>query len=150
MCEVNGQRAAQFAKRNANLKPSTINCGLRTLRRALHLAVEWGKLDRMPKLALAKGERQRDRVLTDAEITLYLDNCRQPWKDAATVILGAGMRPGEVYGLRWEFVLLNGSRGLIQVSEGKSKAARRMLPTIPDLFRVLKARHEKQGRPTEG
>src|SRR5215471_1672604 len=56
----------------------------------------------------------------------------------------------EVYTLRWEFVLLNGSGGLIQVSEGKSRAARRLLPMIPDVYRMLKARHEAQGCPTEG
>ena len=148
--EVTGQHATQLAARNAKLSPSTVNCALRTLRRALSLAVEWGKLDRMPRIPLAKGERQRERVLTDAEIKLYLNNCRQPWKDAATLILGTGMRPGEVYGLRWEFVLLNGHGGMIQVSEGKSKAARRILPMIPDVYDVLKARHEQQGRPAQG
>jgi integrase len=81
---------------------------------------------------------------------MYLDQCRQPWKDAATVILGTGMRPGEVYGLRWEFVLLNGSGGFIRISEGKSTAARRVLPMISDVYRMLKARHEAQGSPTEG
>jgi integrase len=102
------------------------------------------------RVPLAKGERQRDRVLTDAEIKLYLDNCRQPWKDAATLILGTGMRPGEVYRLRWEFVLLNGTGGLIQVSEGKSKAAKRLLPMIPDVYAMLKGRHEAQGKPADG
>jgi integrase len=148
--QVSGQHATQFAARNSTLKVSTINCGLRTLRRALNLAFEWGKLDRMARIPLAKGERQRDRVLTDTEIKLYLDNCRQPWRDAATLILGTGMRPGEVYGLRWEFILLNGSGGLIQVAEGKSKAARRLLPMIPDVYVMLKARHEAQGKPVEG
>jgi len=148
--EVTGQDAAQFAARNANLSPSTVNCGLRTLRRALSLAVEWGKLDRMPRIPLAKGEHQRERVLSDSEIKLYLENCRQPWRDAATVILGTAMRPGEVYVLRWEFVLLNGQGGLIHVSDGKSKAARRILPMIPDVYQALKARYEQQGRPTEG
>lgn len=148
--DITSKHATQFASRNSNLKASTINCGLRTLRRAMNLAYEWGKLERPVRISLAKGERQRDRVLTDAEVTLYLDKCRQPWKDAATLILGTGMRPGEVYGLRWEFVLLNGSGGLIQVSEGKSKAARRILPVIPDVYRMLKARHEAQGKPTAG
>src|ERR1022692_1205148 len=45
--EVTGQHATQFAARNSKLSPSTVNCGLRTLRRALSLAVEWGMLDRM-------------------------------------------------------------------------------------------------------
>ena len=123
---------------------------MRTLRRALNLAFEWGKLDKPVRVPLAKGERQRNRVLTDTEIALYLDKCRQPWKDAATLILGTGIRPGEVYGLRWEFLLLNGSAGLIQVSEGKSNAARRILPMIPDVYRMLKTRHEAQDRPTKG
>jgi integrase len=148
--EITGKHATQFAARNSTLQASTINCGLRTLRRALNLAFEWGKLDKPARIPLAKGERQRDRVLSDAEIALYLVNCRQPWKDAATLILGTGMRPGEVYGLRWEFVLLNGSSGLIQISEGKSKAARRLLPIIPDVYRMLTSRHEAQGKPSEG
>jgi integrase len=60
------------------------------------------------------------------------------------------MRPGEVYGLRWEFVLLNGSGGFIQVSDGKSRAARRLLPMIPDVYRMLKDRHQAQDKPAEG
>jgi integrase len=148
--EITGKHATQFAARNANLTASTINCGLRTLRRALNLAFEWGKLEKPVRIPLAKGERQRNRVLSDGEIKLYLDNCRQPWKDAATVILGTGMRPGEVYSLRWEFVLLNGSGGLIQVSDGKSRAARRVLPMIPEVYRMLKDRNEAQGMPAEG
>jgi integrase len=148
--QLTSQHALQFAARYSDLSASTINCGLRTLRRALNLAFGWGKLDSMIRIPLTKGERQRDRVLSDAEIKLYLDNCRQPWKDAATIILGTGMQPGEAYRLRWEFVLLSGSSGLIQVSEGNSKAARRLLPMIPEVYRVLKARYESQGGPAEG
>jgi hypothetical protein len=58
--KLNGQHATQFAARNSGLSPSTVNCGLRTLRRALSLVVEWGKLDKMPRIPLAKGERQRE------------------------------------------------------------------------------------------
>lgn len=148
--EITGKHATQFAARHSNLAASTINCGLRTLRRALNLAFEWGKLEKPVRIPLAKGERQRDRVLSDAEVKLYLETCRQPWKDAAMLILGTGMRPGEVYGLRWEFVLLNGSVGLIQVSQGKSKSARRLLPMVPDVYRMLKDRNEVQGKPAEG
>ena len=60
------------------------------------------------------------------------------------------MRPGEVYSLRWESVLLNDSGGLIRVSEGKSRAARRLLPMIPDVYRMLTSRHEAQGKPAQG
>jgi len=148
--EITGQHAGRFAARYPKLSPSTVNCGLRTLRRALHLAVEWGKLERMPKISLAKGERQRERVLTDEEAMRYLSACRQPWRDAATLILGSGLRPGELFNLRWERVLLNGHGGLIQIAEGKSRAARRMLPMVPAVYSMMKARHEAQGCPAEG
>lgn len=61
-----------------------------------------------------------------------------------------GNAPGRSYGLRWEFVLLNDSGGLIQVSEGKSKAARRILPIIPDVYQAMKDRYEAQGKPAAG
>lgn len=148
--EITDQQAGQFAKRWECFKPTTVNCGLRTLRRALSLAYEWGKLDRKPKITLVKGERQRDRVLSDEESTRYLAACPQPWKDVATVMLGTGMRPGECYCLRWELVLLNGQGGMIQIAQGKTKAARRLLPMVPAVYWALKARHEAQGRPADG
>ncbi len=52
--------------------------------------------------------------------------------------------------LRWERVYLNGAGGLIQVSEGKSKAARRILPMVPEVYGALKSRWESQGCPSEG
>jgi integrase len=73
-------------------------------------------MDRMPKITLAKGERQRERVLTEKEVNSYLDACPQPWRDAATIMLGTGMRPGEAFALRWETILLNGSGGLLQIT----------------------------------
>jgi integrase len=148
--EVNDQHSGQYAACHSNLSPSTINCGLRTLRRAVYLAAEWGRLDRKPKITLAKGERQRERVLTDAEISTYLAVCGQPWRDAATIILGTGSRPGEVFALRWEHVLLNCQGGLIQIVAGKSRAARRLLPMVPIVYDALNARHEAEGRPTDG
>jgi integrase len=148
--EVTDQHAGQYAARRSNLSPSTINCGLRTLRRALYLATEWRKLDRKPKITLAKGERQRDRVLTDHEVSSYLGACEQPWRDTATIMLGTGCRPGEVFSLRWERVLLSGSAGLIQIVQGKSRAARRLLPMVPAVYALLKARWELQGKPQDG
>lgn len=142
--EVTDQHAGQYAAKRANLSPSTVNCGLRTLRRALSLAVQWGKVDRMPKITMAKGERQRERVLKEKEVKAYLAACPQPWKDAATIILGTGMRPGEVFALRWEHILLNGSGSSLQITDGKSRAAKRMLPLMPAVFDALKARQQEQ------
>jgi integrase len=60
------------------------------------------------------------------------------------------MRPGEVYALRWENVSVNGERGLIQIIEGKTRAARRLLPMVSAVREVFQHRHEAQGRPTDG
>jgi len=147
--EVNDQHAQRFVAQKSKLSASRVNCGLRTLRRSLNLAYQWGALEKPAKVTLAKGERQRDRVLTDEEIAAYLAACPRPWRDVATIILGTGMRPGEVFTLRWERVLLNGGRGLLQVSEGKSKAAKRILPLVPDVYAVLERRRGEQGNPEE-
>ena len=148
--KVSDQHAQQFAAKFAGLSASRINCGLRSLRRACNLAFEWGKLERPIKITLAKGERQRSRVLTGAEWESYITHCPQPWQDAAMLIRGTGMRPGEAFALRWENIHLNGTGGLIQVTDGKTKAARRMLPMVPAVYAALKARWEGVGKPEEG
>lgn len=147
---ITDQHAGQFAAQYSNLSPSTVNCGLRTLRRALYLAADWHKMEHKPKITLAKGERQRERVLTREHAEDYLAACAQPWRDVAIIMLGTGIRPGEAYPLRWEAVFFKGDRGLIQITGGKSKAAKRVLPMIPEVYAALLARNKAQGRPDTG
>ena len=147
---ISDQHAQHFAAKYAALSASRINCGLRSLRRALNLAFEWGKLERPVRITLAKGERQRDTILSDTDWQRYIAECPQPWRDAAIIVRGTGMRPGEVFALRWENIYLNGTSGLIQVTEGKTKAARRMLPMVPGVYAALKARREAAGNPESG
>jgi integrase len=148
--QISDQNAQHFAAEHAKLSPSGINRGLRTLRRVLNLAYQWGRMDKPARIFLAKGEHQRDRVLTDKELSVYLAACPQPWRDCATIIAEEGMRPGEVFVLQWEHVMLNGRGGLIRIADGKSKAARRVLPMTPNVYALLKARSEAAGRPCEG
>ena len=149
--ELTDQHAQQFARQHSSLSPSGINRGLRTLRRALNLAFEWKRMDRPVKVTLATGERQRDRVLNESEVKKYLDACPQPWKDCATIILDEGFRPSEVFALRWSHVFFNeDGTGLVQVVEGKSKAARRMLPMTSRVDKLLRSRYEANARPSEG
>lgn len=149
--ELTGEHAGRFAAEFARLSPSGINRGLRTFRRALNLAFQWGVIEKPVRVELAKGEVQRDRVLSTTELEKYLGACAQPWRDAATIIAEEGMRPGEVFALRWPhlFVGEDGS-GLIRVVDGKSKAARRVLPMTPTVHALLKARHEAQGKVVDG
>jgi integrase len=149
--ELTSEHVGQFAAEFSHLSPSGINMGLRTLRRALNLAYAWGVIEKPVKVELAKGENQRDRVLSADELTAYLENSPQPWKDAATIIADEGMRPGEVFVLQWPHIFLGEKgEGLIRVVDGKSKAARRILPMTPRVYELLKARHKDQKSPAEG
>jgi integrase len=147
--EISDQHAALFAAHRGKWSPSTVNCALRTLRRALNLAEVWKKLDRAPKITLATGERQRERVLTDEEMKEYLMACAQPWRDVATIMYCLGLRPSEIYTLRWEQIRLT-DQGFIQITKGKSKAARRTLPIVPAVHKILASRHRGQAYPLEG
>jgi integrase len=149
--EITDQHAQVFAAKHSAMSASGINRGLRTLRRVLNLAYQWGRLEKPVKVAMAKGKRQRDRVLTAEEETKYLAACPQPWHDCATIILDEGFRPGEVFALRWPHILLNDDgTGLIQIVEGKSKGARRVLPMTPRVHALLLARWVAEGKPEDG
>ena len=148
--QINDKNAKHFAAEYAKLSPSGINRGLRTLRRALNLAYEWGQVDKLVKIKLVPGENQRDRVLSEVETDKYLSACPQPWRDCATLMVDEGFRPSEVFALQWPQILMVDGEGLIKIVEGKSKAARRTLPMTPRVYKLLKARHESAGKPTEG
>ncbi|HEV3279421.1 MAG TPA: site-specific integrase [Terriglobia bacterium] len=148
--EINDQHAQQFAAKEARWSASYVNRPLRTLRRALRLAYQWGKLEKPAQVTLARGERIRERVLSEAEAEQYLAACPQPWRDCATVIYEEGMRPGEVFALQWPHVLLGDSGGLIRIVDGKSRAARRVLPMTARVYETLRDRHHAMGRPAEG
>jgi integrase len=64
-----------IAHRQADkVQVSTVNRDLATLRRALKLAVEWGKVTTiLPKVRLLPGENRRERVLTAEEELKYLN-----------------------------------------------------------------------------
>lgn len=148
--KITDQHARGFEARHLDKQPSTINCALRTLRRALNLAAEWGKIDRKPEIKLAKNENRRERVLLKQEAISYLEACPQPWRDVATIILGTGARPDEVFRLRWEQVEWRNGAGLIRILTGKTDNAERPLPMLPEVFQVLASRHEAQSHPASG
>ena len=60
-------------QRQAKYEVSSINRALQVLRRVFHLALEWGKVEKLPaKISLVPGERRRERVLSDDEEKAYL------------------------------------------------------------------------------
>ena len=126
------QRSRNKGRGNDELAPGTINRELATLRRALRLAYEWRVIDRVPRVRLLPGERNREFVLSHAQESLYLAAAPQPLRDIALLAADTGLRIGEALTLEWRHVHLqpaNGARfGYIHIPGGKSKNARRNIP----------------------
>ena len=69
----------------------------------------------------------------------------QPLRDVLTLILDSGMRPGEVFQMRWDDVAWD--RGMIFIPQGKTRRSRRYVPMSD---RVTAALHLRRNDQTEG
>jgi integrase len=146
------QRRKKTAKgKDGNLQLSTINSCLRALRRVLHLAVEWEVIDAAPKVRMLSGERHRELVITPKEEAKYLAAGNALLNDVSLVLFDTGMRPEECHRMRWEFVNWDGGRfGVVLIPDGKSEAARRLLPLSARVRVSLEKRWKDAGEPAEG
>ncbi len=122
--------------RSKEVSTVTVNRELATLRRLLHIAVEWKLIPAVPKIRLLKGERQREFVLSPAVEVEYLRLAPQPLKDAAVLMLDTGLRVGETLKLTWADVQLEPIGAARSVTSECVKANRRMRS---ELFRSQRA-----------
>lgn len=151
--DLNGERIASYIghRQTAGLEVSSINRELQVLRRLLHLAVDWGLVDRCTKVQMLSGERHREFVLSRQEEARYLAVAPEPLASIATVLADTGMRPEECYRLRWEAVTwVNGRNGTLLITHGKTAAARRVLPMSPRVRAILELRWEAAKKPRDG
>jgi integrase len=133
------------------LQISSVNSCLRALRRVLRLAVDWGVLEVAPKVKFLSGERRRERVITLKEEALYLAAAFPLLHDVSVLLFDTGMRPEECHRLQWENInWASGKNGVLLITGGKTKAARRILPLSPRVRAVLENRWEVAGKPGEG
>ena len=104
-------------------------------------------INRVPRIRLLPGERNRDFVLSCDLERFYLANTPQPLRDVAVVLLDTGMRLGEVLALEWRDVYpkpANGAKfGYLHVRTGKSRNARRNLCITSRVRKVLESRLEQ-------
>lgn len=150
---ITSERAADYAAylQTKEWLPSSVNTSLRVLRRALRLAVEWGIVQTSPRIKLLRGEHHRERVVTPDEEKKYLGAAGELMADISAVLIDTGMRPEENARLRWESITWGaGIYGTLQVTHGKTAAARRMLPLSPRVRSILERRWEAAGKPVEG
>jgi integrase len=117
--------------------PSYVNQALRTLRRLLGKAVEWGVIAVAPKIKLLREQGREQTIDPDTEAKL-LAVCRQPMKDVLIIIQDTGMRPEEVFRTRIENI--DWDRRMIFNPHGKTSASRRRVPISERMFDLLMLR----------
>jgi integrase len=132
--------------RQPNVGSAYLNRELDTLRRCLHVALDLGLINTVPRITLLQGRHEQDFVLARAQERLYLETVPQPLRDVAVLMLETGLRVGEVCGLEWRDVTLepvNRARfGFLHVRDGKSRNARRTVPLTERASKMLAARRD--------
>ena len=93
----------------------------------------------------------REHVVKIDEEVRYLAAAPEPLASVAAILIDTGMRPDGCYRLRWESVTWSNARnGTILVTQGKTAAARRVLPLTVRVRNILQARWEAADKPGEG
>lgn len=116
---------------------SNVNCALRTLRRMLSLAEEWGVLGKRPRIPLAN-ETKRERLMSPEEEFLFLSKANLTLHDVLILMMDTGARPSEAAALGWDCV--DFIKGEIFVKTGKTPKARRKLGMTARVREMLIAR----------
>jgi integrase len=118
--------------------PSNANSALRTLRRILHKAEEWGVIRSVPKFRLVK-EYGRSLRLDDGAERKLLVVAEQPLRDAIILMRDTGMRnERELYRTRIENIDWNGR--VIFVPDSKTPNGRRLVPMTDRVLDLLLVR----------
>jgi integrase/recombinase XerD len=116
---------------------SNQNMALRTLRRALSLALEKKLITVAPKVKL-RYENQRTVVWDSATEALFLSKAKGLLRDVFILIQDTGMRPDEVLRLRKKDILWK--KALIHIPKGKTKRSTRHVPLSDRVRDILTRR----------
>ncbi|MCB9705529.1 MAG: site-specific integrase [Myxococcales bacterium] len=141
--------------------PKTINNVLTTLRSMLNLALDYELIDRVPRFRMEKVHRPDPSFLEEAEVKRLIAATPAEWRLVVFTAVRTGLRRGELMGLRWEDVHLEGRRptlrvrrsvkrepgGVLRVKEPKGGKPR-SVPLTADLAEAL--RQARPERPEAG
>ena len=120
--------------------PANTNNALRTLRRMLNKAHEWEMIRSVPivKLVEEHGREELIEPWMEAKLLALTEIVRtptskhapksinyswQPFRDVLVIMLDTGMRPGEIFRMRWEHVKWN--QEVIFIPRSKSRKSKR-------------------------
>ncbi|MEX1361992.1 MAG: site-specific integrase [Nannocystaceae bacterium] len=152
---ITAEDIQRFKGERDQLKNSTVNLHLRHLLSLLNIAVEWGVIDRLPTKIKKLKEVPPPIKFYDFEefdrLVLAAEGLAEP-NPLLVVLLGgeAGLRRGEICGLRWSDIdlrlgILTVSRSMWRREEGPPKGGEaRSLPLAARLRDALRE-HRKLG-----
>jgi integrase len=156
LSEVNSELVGKYAQWRKSTNPDesvlTINGELRTIRRMVNVAHEWGIIPNRPIIHELPGGKGRERVITFSEEARYVAAASSTVRELAMLAADTGMRPNsELFPLEWFNVRLEATQdaplGFIHVKQGKTDAATRNIPLTPRTREMLLAKKQlaKQG-----
>jgi integrase len=128
------------------LSPKTVLNVMVVVKEMFKHAVQWGYLDTNPAqyAERPRSEEQEMQILTPPEIRRLLDSATEPVRTLVLCAVLTGMRRGELFGLRWEDVDLEGHRIFIRRAlwrgkfvTPKSRRSRRTIDLAPTVRTAL-------------
>jgi integrase len=145
---ITGEAVSRYARHRLEVAKNsvvTVNGDIRTLRRIVNVAMEWGRIGHAPFIHELPQPKGRERVLSFEEEPLYLAMASSNLRDATIVAVDTGLRPNsELFPLKWDNVDLTASPespyGVIHIHRGKSDSAQRSVPLTPRAAEVLQRR----------
>lgn len=137
--KINAELLARFTSMQLKeVAPATVNRSLAVVRRALYLAQDWELIDRVGKVQMLEGERQREFVLSGTQREEFIGGLPEPGRTVARFLVNTGLPISECCALTWDRVFL-GEEGpsYIFIDRGKSKKARRCIPLTEEAREIL-------------
>lgn len=105
--------------------PKYVNQAICTLKRMLSKAKEWHLLSEVPVIKPRKAYGRTGLITADGEAKL-LEHASQPLRDILVIAMDTGMRPSEIFCMRWEDVLWEAQE--IFIPKSKTDAGRPRVP----------------------
>ena len=102
------------------------------------VSMETVKVFKRVKKLLKRGSNKRDRILTPEEFERLLNHAPRLTKDILVMGYWTGMREGEILGLTWDKVDMQGRVIRLEAADCKDRE-KRQIPIPDELYKTLKA-----------
>ncbi len=142
----------KMSKLQAGISPKTVNNHVGVLGKCLRTAVEWGRAVSAPRPRMLKVPPQRFDFLNPLESSQLVAAIIDPrWRAMIVCALRAGLRQGELHGLRWEDIdferwTLSVRQSIVRGIVGSPKNNKvRHIPLAADLMDALAVLKPKTG-----